>query len=514
MKYLWFTILILLNLSIFSQDTIVEDADKPEAEFHTVINPLNSNNIVLATQHDFGGIRKITIYYTTDFGTTWNTSNYNGFPAGYVAGGDPVLSFDDAGNVLLVNLAATNNDEINTILSKSTDGGATWSLVSTIATHPTDKPWLAIDRYTNSPYLGNIYVPLVENNFNFYTLNNSYQITNSLVFPDGDHLPSVVVKKDGTVFTSSVDIQSTNIIYVQQYSNGGSNLIHSTQVVSFPDYTFNAPDISFRFQPTAYLAIDNSGSNYDGRLYMSYTASESNNPDYFNVFLTTSDDNGVTWSSPSIVHSNQQDEVQQFYSSMYVNDTGVLVIDWYDRRNFTNTNRLTDFFMGISYDGGDNFTEIQLNTTASDFDFIIPSSNNFGIGEYHQLVATNDTAIAFWSDGRTNDGDLNIYMAKVNLTNPLSVEELSLISNQITISSLYPQPSSNNVYADIVLKETTNIRYQISNNSGQILKNSEWVKYQPGKHKLNFEYNLSAGIYFISVATDCGYFKTMKFIKL
>ncbi len=514
MKYLSFTILILLSLSVFSQDVIVEDANKPEAEFHAAINPLDNNNIVLATQHDFGGVNKVTIYYTTDFGTTWNTSNYNGFPAEYVAGGDPVLSFDAAGNVLLVNLALTSNDEINTILSKSTDGGATWSLVSTIATDPTDKPWLAVDRYTTSSYLDNIYVPFVGNNLNFYTLNSTYQTINSLIIPDGEHLPSVVVKKDGTVFTSSVDLGSPNIIYVQQYSNGGSNLIHSTQVVSFPDYTFNAPDISHRFQPTAYLAIDNSGNSHDGRLYLSYTASETNNPDYFNVFLTTSDDNGVSWSSPSIVHSNQQDEVQQFYSSIYVNDMGVLLLDWYDRKNFTNTNKLTDFFMGVSYDGGDNFTEIQLNTMPSDFDFVIPSSDNFGIGEYHQLVSTNNTAVAFWSDGRTNDGDLNIYMAKVDLTNPLSIEELSLISNQITISSLYPQPSSNNVYADIVLKETNNIKYQISDNLGQVLKNSEWVKYQPGKHKLNFEHNLSAGVYFISVSTAYGYFKTMKFIKL
>ncbi len=512
MKYISLIVVFLSSLSLFSQETIVEDASNPEAEFHVAINPLDSNNIVLATQHDFGGVRNITIYYTNDFGTTWNTSNYHGFSAGYIAGGDAVLSFDAAGNVLLVNLAATSTD-LSTLLSKSTDGGATWSLVSTIVTGFPDKPWLAIDRYSTSPYLDNIYIPLVENNLNFYTLDGTYQTTNSLVIPDGDHLPSVVVKKDGTVFTSSVGLNSSNIIYVQQYSNGGSNLVHSTQVVTFPDYTFNAPDISLRFQPTAYLAIDNSGGSYDGRLYLSYTASESNNPDYFNVFLTFSDDNGLNWSPPSIVHSNQQDQVQQFYSSMYVNDIGILVLDWYDRKNYTNTNKLTDFFLGVSYDGGTSFTEIQLNTTPSDFDFVIPSSGDFGIGEYHQLVATNSTAVAFWSDGRTNDGDLNIYMAKVNLASAVNVEELSLISNKITISPLYPQPVVNNVYSDIEIKETTNIKYQVLNNSGQVLKSTDWVEYQTGKHKLEFNFDLSAGVYFVTVATDYGYFKTMKFVK-
>ena len=205
MKYISLTLIFLSNFSLFAQETLVNDAVKPEAEFHVAINPLDSNTIVLATQHDFGGISNITIYYTHDFGDTWNTSNYHGLPAGYTAGGDAVLSFDAAGNVFLVNLAVSSSG-LSVILSKSTDGGDTWSLVSTIASGYTDKPWLAIDRYNTSPYLNNIYVPLVENNLNFYTLDDTYQTTNTLAIPDGEHLPSVVVKKDGTVFTSTVDL--------------------------------------------------------------------------------------------------------------------------------------------------------------------------------------------------------------------------------------------------------------------------------------------------------------------
>jgi hypothetical protein len=60
-----------------------------------------------------------------------------------------------------------------------------------------------------------------------------------------------------------------------------------------------------------------------------------------------------------------------------------------------------------------------------DFQYTMAAGNNFGIGEYHQLVATDHTALAFWADGRTNDEDLNIYMAKVNLNNPATgVQEL------------------------------------------------------------------------------------------
>ena len=513
MKYVSLLIVCCLStLSLFSQDVIVEDASSPEAELHAAINPLDSNNIVVSTQHDFAGITNVTLYYTFDFGDTWNTSNFQGIPAGYDIAGDAVLSFDSSGDVFLINLVGSSN-EVNTILSKSTDGGVTWSLVSTVATGFTDKPWFAIDRYATSPYLGNMYVPLVENNLNLYTLDNLYQVTNSLPFANGEHLPSVVVKKDGTVFTSGIDLTSPNIIHVQEYSNGGSTLVHSTQVVSFPSYLFGAPDVSLRFQPTAYLAIDNSGNSYDGRLYLSYTASESINPDYFNIYLTFSDDNGLTWSTPAIVHSDQQSEVQQFYSSIYVNDNGVLILDWYDRKNYGNTNKLTDFIMGVSYDGGSSFFEIQLNALSSDFDYVIPSSGDFGIGEYHQLVATNNTAISFWSDGRTNDGDLNIYMAKVNLGGPLNIEESSIISNELAVSSLYPIPASDLVYSDIDLKDATKIKYAILNESGETVKTTDWVTYSAGKHTLTFNIDGSTGAYFIKLVTEKGYFKTMKLIK-
>jgi len=60
-----------------------------------------------------------------------------------------------------------------------------------------------------------------------------------------------------------------------------------------------------------------------------------------------------------------------------------------------------------------------------DWQFANEVENGFGIGEYHQLVATDNTVFAFWADGRTNDEDLNIYMAKVSLNDiELGVEEL------------------------------------------------------------------------------------------
>jgi hypothetical protein len=170
--------------------------------------------------------------------------------------------------------------------------------------------------------------------------------------------------------------------------------------------------------------------------------------------------------------------------------------------------------MGISYDGGDTFTELQLNSLYADFDFVIPSSSNFGIGEYHQLVATDNIAIAFWSDGRTNDQDLNIYMAKVSINNPtIGVEEFSTISDKISIANIYPQPVRDFVNVDIDIQEQAKLKCVIIDNAGQLVFSDTWKTYYVGKQILNIPCNFKAGIYYLTLLSDKGYFKSMKLIK-
>ncbi|MDC3252704.1 glycoside hydrolase, partial [Crocinitomicaceae bacterium] len=211
-KVLFFIFLNLIVSSVaLSQDELVNDGAFPEAEFDVAINPLDSNNIVIACQSGFGNFNSfvLSIYYTYDFGVTWQKSNYDGTVEPSSASGDPVLSFDAAGNVYLVNLRLVAGNNVAVYLSKSSDGGANWSQGSAVALDNCDKPWLAIDRHASSPYVGNIYVPILRNNVILYR-HNGTQVTHSQQIPDGDHLPSVVVKKDGTVFTSVVDLTSPN----------------------------------------------------------------------------------------------------------------------------------------------------------------------------------------------------------------------------------------------------------------------------------------------------------------
>ena len=517
MKFVFSLFFILSFITFFTQDAVVNDASLPEAEFHTAINPLDSSNMIIATIYGYGDEINgfdITIYYTNDFGETWSESDYNAVAPTDQFSGDAVLGFNANGKAILCNLSASGTfNSVNTILSESTDGGATWTNVKTVQSGFTDKPWMAIDRYATSNFNGNIYVPLIEFAPSLFVVDSLYESVSSITIPNGDQLPSVVVRKDGKVFTSTVGLGDPNRVYVQEYDNAGQVIVHSTEVVSFPDFTFNVPDISERFQPTVYLAIDNSGGDYDGRLYLSYTASEDLNTTYFNVFLTYSDDNGLTWSEPHIVHDNTENEVQQFYSSIYVNDNGVVIMDWYDRKNHENSNTFTDFMIGVSHDGGDTFEETQLNTESTNFDFVVPTSDSFGIGEYHQVLATDHTAISFWSDGRTNDGDLNIYMAKLGIDNIVGIHEFNVISSEINVSALYPSPSNGQTFTDIVLTKDQNLKYEIFNLEGKLILESNWKRYPTGSHQIELDNIDKSGLYFVKIFNDTGYLKTMKLIR-
>jgi hypothetical protein len=376
---------------------------------------------------------------------------------------------------------------------------------------------LAVDRSSSSPYKDNIYLPFV-NVFEgpvLATFDSSLTQTSEVTAgPLSEHQPGIAIRKDGEVFMSMVDWGTPNQIFMAQYTNGGTTLVHKTFLTSFPNYRLNAPDVSNRYQPTVYNAIDNSGGPYDGRLYVAFTASESVDPSIFDVFVMYSDDGGLTWSTPNTVHSNGSDGTQQFYSSLYVNNEGVLVIDWYDRRNYPTGSLNTDFYLGISTDGGNSFSEIQLNSVSMDWQFANEAGDGFGIGEYHQLVATDHCAFAFWADGRTNDEDLNIYMAKVNLNNPATgIQELGPISQQISISSPYPIPASEEIFMDLKLEKAYRLLTSVMDVSGQTLWSSDWKEYMPGAYQLNVPFDQSTGAYLVQIRSDQGYFRTFRVIK-
>lgn len=528
--------IVFTSILIIAQDEIVNDESVPESEVHAAINPADTSNIIVGAISGFSygddSPSSISIYYTLDFGNSWQKSSFHGTPENYVGAGDPVLKFDQNGTAYLTCISADTSGgsfRVHTVMSYSRDKGATWQSIITNSNEYTDKPWLAIDNSIAASYSGYKYVPTVESaeddlKIILTVLNNTNSIltTTTDAFPNSTgiiHLPCVDVNSSGNVFVSAYK-DSPRSLVIAKSSDGGMSFGNYSVITSIQldqDYDSIIGIPNSRIQCAPYIAIDNSGGTYDGRIYMTYTDYESGSSGGGNTildtYLTWSDNDGVTWNTPKIINSKAAANTQQYYSNIYVNNQGEILLAWYDRRDDTN-HKNTDYYLGISTDGGNTITEIKLTSATTDFNLIGSQNENFGIGEYCQVVATENTAIPFWADGRSNDGDINIYYAKINIANPVTaIPVVSSISNTINITA-YPNPVNNYSIISIKVKQTTILKWRIIDINGKELNQSESKTYHPGDTSIKIPFSeLPTGTYFIQFSSDSNYINTIIVVK-
>jgi subtilisin-like proprotein convertase family protein len=114
-------------------------------------------------------------------------------------------------------------------------------------------------------------------------------------------------------------------------------------------------------------------SQFQGRIYVAYTGGSGSNTD---VYLTSSDDNGTTWATPTKLNDDtpsdnfSEGNREQFTPSIAVDPTtGELVISYYDARNDAALARVNTSIT-TSIDGGADFSPVTYANklkTATDF---------------------------------------------------------------------------------------------------------------------------------------------------
>lgn len=512
-------LLLAFTQCLFGQNQIVEDGALPESELHVAINPTDSNNIVLAVMKgtfDSDTFSRISIYYTKDYGESWQKSAFIGKSPGTFGAGDPVLAFDRKGRVYLVSLTLTPepNFDIRTLLSWSDDQGATWHTKPLL--DGTDKPWFAIDRSPQSPFVDRKYIPEATFWLECMALGPDDTVLGSATPASGDYdfvqLASVDIQADGDVFVGFYhEKDDEHGLSVARSSNGGVTfspevLVANTSMEIFGSIT----GIYYRLNLSPYIAVDRSDGLYKDRVYYTYTDVEAAQDTIFDVYLSWSDDDGATWATPKKVHENAPAGTQQFYSSIYVTENGTLLLGWYDRRDDP-ADRLTDFYLGISHDGGETFQELKVSSEPSDFATIGLANNGFGIGDYGQIVATAHTALPFWADGRTNDGDMNVYFARVPLNGlPVSVPEIMTVSDNISFGKPYPIPASDVVNVAVSNARPERFASTILSADGKMLEQQDLGAFPAGKNQLAVPVGLYEGPLFLRIETAHGVVRTFK----
>jgi hypothetical protein len=277
-------------------------------------------------------------------------------------------------NNLYVSGVMELNQGTQTLVSHSTDGGATWKQTS-------------IDRLQK--------------------------------YPEEDDFTRTAVGSDGTVYTAWVRCRGksgsggalcgTVHVLFSKSADGRSTWSPPQRIatVKMP-HDWVLPITYERVYNYPAIVADNSEGPYSGNLYVAmynWTGA------YLRVQVIRSTDGGKTWSPPGYLAPNS-DTHDQFFPAISVSSTGKVGVSWLDRRNDPK-NIDYQAFAAISDDGGQSFGKNWQLTKA----FSNPQTNgteNNWMGDYTGNTWAGDTFIAAWMDS-SNGVDMQEEVGGVRL---------------------------------------------------------------------------------------------------
>ena len=397
------------------------------------INPKNPDNIVAVGKDSNtpNGNTWLGYYTSFDGGKTWEEHLIEGYPGsndvasplyGYDEAGDPGVDTDKDGNFYVILKTESQREDLQgfkkltgVFVAKSTDGGKTFPQIGTVtetlnASIVNEKPSLSVDKTT-----GIVYVSWIVFNFEDFsqvafakstdggrTFSNYTVLSNLLARKI--QVQGVVVRADGNVHVSWIDISAQELRYCYSTNNGQSfsmpvNITKITPLPSPLHGTLRTPTV-----PTMGI--------FKGTIYISWNDYKNGDAD---IFLVSSKD-GVTWSSPMRVNKdNLKDGRDQFFPVLASNSEYLQMI-FYEGVESANDS-LIKVYYSYSKDG-ENFSEFpiskDINTTMSS-----TGNDTEAMGDYIGLTCTDTFAIGIWTD--TRDGtpghpDTNLYCGMVKFT--------------------------------------------------------------------------------------------------
>src|SRR6266571_1816160 len=325
-----------------------------EVEPFVAVNPANRNNIIGVFQQDRwnnGGAHGIIAAVTHDGGQTWTETwpHFSTCAGGTAANGgnydrssDPWVTFAPNGDAYFISLPASADLLTSAVLvSKSTDGGDTWSEPTTLisersAFHFNDKESITADPKNAS----NVYA--VWDRSRFPSERANFNALRSAAFRGAAMFSRTT--DGGATWSAPRNIMPTN-----------ANLFTiGNQVAVLPD-----------------------GSLVD------------------DVAFSKSTDGGRTWSTPIKVNQTPV-PVAAFTPSVEVAADGTVSVSYYDFRNNTPApGALTDAFLAHSHDGGATWAENRLTPTSFDIEQA-PVARGYFLGDYEGLTSAGATLMPFF----------------------------------------------------------------------------------------------------------------------
>src|SRR5256884_49469 len=405
----------------------------PQSETFITINP-NKPKVLAAGSNEIFRL-PMRGYYSTNGGGSWGGVDLPLPPAkgsnGIDFGSDPTLAFDTQGNafygyivVFFGNGNGINGTEM--AVAKSTDGGKTYPSVTFFSfengtNHFNDKPMITADTNPGSALRDNVYIAWDAANGGSggggvrVATSSDHGASFSVTRADDPSGPgpaigaSPSVGPNGEVYVAWNDYAANAIVFNSSFDGGRSWGVPRTISTKTLPFDIGIPAESFRgalVYPS--LDVDRSNGPHRGRIYCSWMDLTPAN--VTDIFISYSDNNGLTWSSPAHVPDQFASSVDRFNHWMSVDPTnGNASVAFYDTRNDTTGFRYqTDYYLARSTDGGVSFSsaDTRVSTVSSnehDCNGIFPCDGiNYGNqqGDYEGLVSFNGVSYPIWTDSR------------------------------------------------------------------------------------------------------------------
>ncbi|HET6728008.1 MAG TPA: sialidase family protein [Jiangellaceae bacterium] len=435
-----------------------------EVEPWVDVNPTDPSNVIAVWQQDRwsnGGARGLVTAATHDGGLTWDTTfaHFSTCSGGTTANGgnyerasDPWVSFAPNGDAYQISLSVNLfNDPTTAILvSKSSDGGDTWSEPVTVARDPSavapflfhDKESITADP-TDSNFVYTVWdrtrFPSDRTNFNaqhafsfrgdiMFARTTDAGVTweparaifepNKLQFTIGHQ---IVVRPNGDLFDFFTLFQGSgnnppgaSLAYVRSTDKGETwsepQVIHKIRFIGAFDPDTGLPIRAEGFTPE--VAVDPN----NGNLYATWQDTRFSGVD--EIAFSMSTDGGVSWSTPIKVNqtppSADVGNEQAWVQAVHVAADGTIAASYYDFRNNTSAaGAPTDYWLVHCHpsgtttcaDAGDWGSELRLTDASFDIEQAPFARGPFGyfLGEYEGLASAGNT---FWPlFAVVNDGD-------------------------------------------------------------------------------------------------------------
>jgi hypothetical protein len=371
----------------------------PQSETAVAVDPTNPKH-ALAASNDLTGSFTTQVWETTNGGKTWSvvSTGITGFCY------DPWLAFNSNGDAFFSYECSDQR------IGYRKAGQQTWTLtrLANAGSFP-DRDMVTVDRGA-SAFAGSVYIGYDDAG----TGNSAYLLYSRDGF--GNWLRSAKINDtsatigvnaatapDGTVYATWEDYPGQKI-WVDKSSDGGAtwgtdHVVTNFRINTTGFFIFIPPQNVRGVLPMPMSVVaPATDAVHAGRLYVSYFDKDPVSANT-NVYLRYSDDGGATWSAEVKVNDDTVN-AYHFHQQIAVAPNGTVAVSFYDTRNDQPNNHKTNRYVAFSTDGGATFgPNLKVASGMSDETVGCDLGNQYG--DYQGMDKTPGNKFAMvWTDSR------------------------------------------------------------------------------------------------------------------